>query len=178
MLTKPLPVRRSMLMYRVQDYVRRGPRQRLSLSDRLLVDPTVHGDHDDSRYPETDRAADQRVILVDDKHADVRVLDSELDMLVRRVPPQEYGGEADQCRPHPDVGEHKRDGAMRHRDRVLERSHDRVVPIHTDAAQMQDRGGRKVNVQTVPDVAHEMPEEPFATGQFYTSVERHRAQCH
>lgn len=169
--------RGAMLMNRIQDDIAGGPRESLPLPNRFLINPTVHHNHNDTRYPEADRTTDNGVIIVNDEFAFVRMRQSMRFMLLRRVPTEENRREADQRRKDPNVRQHKADHSVRHGDRVFERSHYRVVPVDADTAQMEYRSGRKVNVERIPHVAHERTEQPL-TAQFDARVEGHRAKRH
>ncbi|KAJ1522850.1 hypothetical protein ONE63_001998 [Megalurothrips usitatus] len=160
---------------RVEDDVGGGAGQRLPLAHRLLEDAVVHGDHDDARHPEGHRRRDDGVVPVHLEDAQVRVVRDPLEVVVGRVPAGEDGHEADEGGQDPDVGQHEADGAVRHDDGVLQGPHDGVVPVHRDAAQVQDGRGREVHVQRVPQVAHVLAEQPHPR-QLHAGVERHGAQ--
>lgn len=66
---------------------------------------------------------------------------------------------------------------MGHSYWVLQRSDDSVVPINTNAAQMENGRGRKVHIQRVPHVTHKISKEPLSC-ELNTSVESHRTQCY
>lgn len=58
---------------------------------------------------------------------------------------------------------------------IVERLHNGVVAIDTDAAQMENTRGAEIDVQAVPHIAHEVPEEP-SVEDFHAEVETHRAE--
>lgn len=102
----------------------------------------------------------------------------EIQVLLRSVPAHEDGDEADEGRQDPCASEHAAHRALPHDDRVLERTDDRVITIDADAAQVQNRGGGKIHVQRVPQIAHERTEEPTTARQFDRRIERHGAHGH
>jgi len=92
-------------------------------------------------------------------------------------PSEKDGQEGDERREEPDAGQHEGDRPGGHDERVLERTHDGVVAVHRNAAQVQDRGRAEVDVERVPRVAPHRPERPTAA-HVHAEVERHREQRH
>lgn len=76
------------------------------------------------------------------------------------VPSAKDRREGDDRGREPRQEQHDRHHPLGHVDRVLEWFDDRVVSVHTDAAEVQDRRGGEVHVQRVPHVAHELREHP------------------
>lgn len=64
-----------------------------------------------------------------------------------------------------------------HDERIVQWLDDRIVPIHRDAAQIQDARRREVHIGAVPQVAHHRPEKP-APRQLDGCVEGHRDERH
>lgn len=139
----------------------------------LPEDGQVSEHHYSARYPEGDAAADHGIGFVHAKLAELRVHLDPLQVLVGGVPPEEDRNETDDGGTNPRVQKHERHHPLSHRDVVLERLDYRVVPIHTDAAQMQNGRRGKVNVQRVPYVTHEPSEQPRLEN-LHARVERHR----
>lgn len=98
-------------------------------------------------------------------------------MLIRGVPPHEDWYETDQRRQKPRAAQHAGHSQSSHNNRILEWSDDCVVPVHTDATQMEDRGCGKIDVQGTPDVAHNSAEVPTVC-QFDRCVEGHSTNSH
>lgn len=121
-------VRRVLYMDRVEQNVRRGPRQRFPLSHRFPEYLAVHRYHDHTRYPEGHTRRYDRVYHIGFEDAHIWVSPSVLPVFFSRVPPHEDWHEAYERWPQPDVSEHKTDGSVRHRDGILQRSDDCVVP--------------------------------------------------
>jgi hypothetical protein len=94
----------------------------LRLNKYLLENPIVHGDHDDSWYPEGNRARHNCIDFVDDKYAFSRILFDPLEMFFRRIPSEEDWRKGDKRREKPDVGNHETDGFLRHVERIFQRS--------------------------------------------------------
>lgn len=94
----------------------------------IPVDATVHGDHDEARYPEAHRTGDQRVRFVRLEQAIVGAAPLQLQIFGGRVPAEHDGRERDERRQQPNVGQHEQHGAIGHVQRILERPHDGVVP--------------------------------------------------
>lgn len=139
--------------------------------------PVVHGEHDDARNPKGHRGRNNRIIVIHHENTRTGVIPPELLVSVRGVPPEEDGRERNKRRHEPHIHDHERDRASRHGDGVLEWTHDGVVAVHTDAAQVEDAHRAKVDVEGVPHIAHEVAEHPLSR-EFHRGVERHRAQCH
>ena len=95
-------------------------------------------------------------------------------MLVRGVPPHENGNETDESRQQPCTGQHTGDSEPLHDGWILQRPDNGVIPVHADAAEMEDRGRGEVDVQRAPHVAHDPAEHPSAA-QLDGRVERHGA---
>lgn len=95
-------------------------------------------------------------------------------MLIRGVPPHENGNETDESWQQPRTGQHTGDSEPLHDRGVLQRPDNRVIPVHADAAEMQDRGCGEIHVQRAPHVAHDPAEHP-STAQLDGRVERHGA---
>jgi len=85
-------------------------------------------------------------------------------MLLRRVPAQKYRYETYQGRQRPSTAQHRGHRYGPHDSRILQRSDYRVVPIDADAAEMQDGCCAEVNVHRVPNVAHDISQQPLAAG--------------
>lgn len=81
-------------------------------------------------------------------------------MILGGVPSAKDWREGDDRGRKPRQEQHDRHHPLGHVDRVLEWFDDGVVAVNADAAEVQDRGGRKVHVQRVPHVAHELREHP------------------
>ena len=95
-------------------------------------------------------------------------------MFLGGVPAHEYRYETDESRQKPGAAQHAGDRDPPHDGGIFERPDDRVVPVHADAAEVEDRRGGEVNVQRAPHVAHDPAEHPLA-GQLDGRVERHGA---
>lgn len=67
-----LPGRGPVMVHAVQHDVARRPAERLPLSDRLLVDLTVHHYHHQARYPKGDARADHSVWPVHHERANLQ----------------------------------------------------------------------------------------------------------
>lgn len=147
------------------------------LTISLPVNLVIHGDHDDSRQPETDTGANHGIEFVHLEHAHVREIPSELEMLFGGVPAGEDGQEAHHRRRAPNHAQHGAQSKIRHDQWIVQRLHDRVISIHADAAQMKNRNGAEEHVQRVPHVAHEIAEQP-SSGQLDRRVERHGENGH
>lgn len=99
-------------------------------------------------------------------------------MIAGRVPAHENGEERHEGRGAPHDCQHHRELTVSHYQRVVQGLHDGVVTVNTDAAQVEDRRRREVNVEGVPHVAHEIPEDPFAVSQLDTKIKTHREYRH
>lgn len=94
----------------------------------LLEDAVVHRNHDDSGDPEAYWTRHHRINLIDDEDALVGILLQPLQMIVRRVPPEEDGRERNESRQKPNVGYHHAHSLFRHVKGILEGSTYREVP--------------------------------------------------
>ena len=89
------------------------------------------------------------------------------------VPAHEDGEEGHQRRRTPDHRQHNGQFSLSHYERIVERLHDSVIAVDADAAEVEDGHGGEVDVQGVPDIAHEVSEEPPALGDLDAEVEAH-----
>lgn len=75
-----------------------------------------------------------------------------------RIPSHEYREERYESWRTPNSHQHDAQFPVGHDERIVQRLDDSVVTVHRNAAQVKDGDGRKIDVHSVPDVAHEITE--------------------
>lgn len=141
----------------------------------FLVDLIVHVDHNHSWDPERHTGADHTIDSVHHKDADIGIMRAEHLMLMRRVPAEEYGKERHQRWWQPHDAEHDEEARFRHDQVVVKRLNNSVVTINTDATQVENARRTEVNVEAVPDIAHEVPKQP-SVEDLNAQVETHGSE--
>ena len=162
----------------VQEQRRPVPAVQLLL---LLVgfseDRPVREQHYSARDPERYRAANDCVDFIDFEVALVFVHLAVRAVIFGGVPPQKDGKKTYDHRAQPNAHQHNGHHLLGHVDRVLQRLHYGVVPVHAYAAQVEDRSGGEVHVQGIPHVAHYVPEHP-PVEDLHAGVEGHHEHGH
>lgn len=143
----------------------------------LLEYRKICNHHDGAGYPEGYARGKYGVYSVDLKLAQLWMLVPVDAVLFRGVPTVEDRHERDDGRRQPASEQHKCYHFLRHVNGIFKRLHDRVIPIYRDAHQMKYRTGAEIYIQGVPNITHEVAEEPPA-GYLDAGVEGHREHRH
>lgn len=93
-------------------------------------------------------------------------------MLLRRVPTHEDWEEGYESRRTPNHREHDNQFTLGHYERIVERLYNGVVSVYANTTKVEYGHCREVNVQRIPDVTHEVAEQP-PSGRLDTEVEAH-----
>lgn len=93
----------------------------------LPVDSTVHGDHDETRYPKANRTGNDGIRFVHNKYTLVGVQALPIQRLFGRVPAEKNRCKRDECGQQPNVGQHEEYGPICHVQWILQWPNDRII---------------------------------------------------